>query len=70
MIPFRATYTPIKINKFGESDGYDKGMASKVLVISIKIYDRETNPDVVFIESDGKLNVAGMNCISECEWKE
>lgn len=70
MIPFRATYTPTKWDKSGGFDGYDKAKEEMVLIVYLKSYDRETNPDVIFIHSDGRLDCATIPCFSQCQWRE
>ena len=69
MKAFRATYTPVRWAISGDFDGYDKSKTDRVLVLIIKIYDRETTPDVVFIHSNGTLDTAPMHCFSECQWE-
>lgn len=66
MKPFRATYSPKKYGKDGGFEGYNKDKAEQVVIVHIIGYDWESNPDMVFVHADGKLDVANLPCFSEC----
>ena len=66
MKSFRATYTPLKYDKSGGCDGYDRDKVEQVVIVHIIGYDWERNPDIAFVHADGKLDVASLHCFSEC----
>jgi len=71
MKPFRATYKPREYSHdSGNFTGYNDGKAEIVLVVSIQSYDRETNPDIIFIHGDGKLDCDTLPCFTQCQWND
>ncbi|MEE9303052.1 MAG: hypothetical protein V3U84_04615 [Thiotrichaceae bacterium] len=72
MKAFKATYTPHEGRKVKGSrvDGSD---APRIVLI-VKICEPEPKslpcPRVIFIDSDGKLDMDTMDCFSGCQWEE
>ena len=70
MIPFRATYTPIKCSETGVWGGLDDDKAETVLVIDIIFQGSDLESLAVFIAGNGELKEAPFRCFSNCQWKE
>lgn len=62
MIPFRATYKPKRYDDDGRFLGFDDEKAEKVRIVKV-FYNRI----VAYISSTGELDVAPMECFSDCE---